>query len=118
MAVKLSGSLPTDFERNGMYRVSNELVDHPSHRHLVLAIVDNVRTTVDHAGEEDQYHPTARVVFIEPIEDAEDRQKVLDIFSRTRATRLGDGTLDFDFGVEEPSGPIPFDPTRTAGGQA
>lgn len=114
MGVKLSGSLPQDFDSNGMERLHAELVRHPERRHVVVMVVDCVRTTVDHSGG-DRYTPTAGILFVEPITDEEDSAAVLDIMGRVRAERCNDGTIDFDFGVAQPSGPVAFDARRVSG---
>lgn len=115
MSVKLSGSLPKDVGQNGMYRIASDLVKHPEKRHVVVMVVDCVRTTIDHNGE-DEFTPTAGALFIEPITDDGDVDTVLDIVSRVRAERTGDATLDFDFGVgSDPLSKAAFD-LRTASG--
>jgi len=115
MSVKLSGSLPKDVRANGLYTIHNQLVKNPERRHLVLMVVDCVRTTIDHNGE-DEFTPTAGALFVEPITDDKDVDAILEIFSRTRAERTGDGTLDFDFGVgTDPLAKAAFD-LRTASG--
>ena len=98
MAVKLSGSLPNDIDRNGMYRIAAELVKKPERRHVVVMVVDCVRTTIDHNGE-DEFTPTAGALFIEPITDEADVDDVVEMMGRARAERTGNDTLDFDFGV-------------------
>lgn len=109
MTVKLSATLPKEFDANGMERLHAQLVKHPDRRHVVVMVVDCVRTTVDHVGGDgDHYTPTAGALFIEPISDAEDVETITDIMGRVRAERIGDGTLDFDFGVAQPSGPVAF----------
>lgn len=101
MGVKLAGALPKDYDRNGMDRLHGALVQDPTRRHVVVMVVDCVRTTIDHVGEE-AYTPTAGVLFIEPLTDRDDRNEVLEALARARAARTGDGVLDFDFGVEDP----------------
>ncbi|MEN0022022.1 MAG: hypothetical protein AAGC61_01985 [Microbacterium sp.] len=101
MTVKLSAALPKEFDANGMERLHRQLVQHPERRHLVVMVVDTAKKQIDYtAGGE--VTPIAGVLFIEPIQDAEDAEQVLDIMARTRAERTGDGTLDFDFGVGDP----------------
>lgn len=114
MTVKLSAALPKEFDANGMERLHAQLVRHPERRHLVVMVVDTARKIIDYAAG-GEVTPVAGVLFIEPIQDAEDADAILDIMSRVRAERTGDGTLDFDFGVGEPGGPKPFD-LRTAAG--
>ena len=98
MAVKLSGALPNDIDRNGMYRIAADLVKKPERRHVVVMVVDCVRTTIDHNGE-DEFTPTAGALFIEPVTDETDVDAVVEVMSRARAERTGNDTLDFDFGV-------------------
>lgn len=101
MTVKLSSSLP-DADRNGLGLLQGELVRTPQARHVVIAVVDCVRTTVEHGDEGDTYIPTAGVLFIEPVRDAEDVETVMEVMGRLRAERVDGGTLDFDFGVTDP----------------
>jgi hypothetical protein len=101
MAVKLAGKLP-DADRSGLDRLQGELVRHPETRHLVIAVIDCARTTVDHGDDGDTYTPTAGVLFIEPVLDSEDVANVVEILGRIRADRVDGGTLDFDFGVGDP----------------
>lgn len=101
MGVKLSSKLP-DADRSGLDVLQGELVRHPESRHLVVAVIDCARTTVDHGDNGDTYTPTAGVLFIEPVLDAEDVATVVEILGRIRAERVDGGTLDFDFGVGDP----------------
>ncbi|MER3389951.1 MAG: hypothetical protein RJQ01_07940 [Microcella sp.] len=101
MAVKLSGRLP-EADRSGLDLLQGELVRHPEARHLVVAVIDCARTTVDHGDNGDTYTPTAGVIFIEPVQDQEDIEAVLEVMGRVRAERVDGGTLDFDFGVGDP----------------
>lgn len=103
MGVKLSGSLP-DADRSGLDLLHGELVRKPSRRHVVIAVIDCARTTVDHGDDGEKYTPTAGVLFIEPVLDAEDIATVEDVLDRARATRKGDDTLDFDFGIGATNG--------------
>jgi len=100
MTVKLSSALPKEFDANGMERLHSQLVQHPERRHLVVMVIDTAKKDIDYTrgGE---ITPTAGVLFVEPIQDADDAEYVLDIMARTRAERIGDGTLDFDFGVRD-----------------
>jgi len=101
MSVKLASTLPKDVTQNGMYVLHSKLVKQPERRHIVVMVVDCARTTIDHAGEE-EYTPTAGILFIEPITDRDDQTEVLEALARARAGRTGDGVLDFDFGVTDP----------------
>ena len=100
--VKLSGSLPQEYDRNGMDKLHTQLVNHPDRRHVVILVIDNLRTTIEHGGDDERYTPTAGVLFIEPVTDRDDRATVVEVLARHRAERTGDATLDFDFGVEDP----------------
>lgn len=102
MTVKMSGSLPNEWDRNGMEVLHSQLVAHPDRRHVVVMVVDTIRTTIEHGGEDERYTPTVGALYIEPIRDRDDVVAVSEIMSRARATRTGDATLDFDFGVEDP----------------
>lgn len=102
MTVKMSGSLPNEWDRNGMEVLHSQLVAHPDRRHVVVMVVDTIRTTIEHGGEDERYTPTVGALYIEPIQDRDDVVAVSEIMSRARATRTGDATLDFDFGVEDP----------------
>ena len=102
MGVKLSGSMPSEFDRNGMDKLHAQLVKHPARRHIVIMVIDTLRTTIEHDGEDERYTPTAGIQFIEPVTDRDDIDAVLEVMARHRAERTGDATLDFDFGVEDP----------------
>lgn len=102
MTVKLSASLPKDYDANGMDRIHHQLVGHPERRHVVIMVIDTVRKTIDYGHADGEITPTAGVLFIEPLSDAEDIETVTEIMARVRAERTGDGTLDFDFGVGDP----------------
>lgn len=101
MAVKLSAALPKEFDANGMERLHAQLVQHPERRHLIVMVIDTAKKQIDYtAGGE--VTPVAGVLFIEPIQDADDIEVVSEVMSRVRAERTGDGTLEFDFGLGNP----------------
>lgn len=101
MTVKLSAALPKEFDANGMERLHAQLVQHPERRHLIVMVIDTAKKQIDYtAGGE--VTPVAGVLFIEPIQDADDVEVVSEIMSRVRAERTGDGTLAFDFGLGNP----------------
>ena len=100
MTVKLAAALPKEFDANGMERLHAQLVQHPERRHLVVMVVDSDHRTIDDkAG--GAITPYAGILFIEPIQDADDIDAVTDIMVRVRAERTGDATLDLDFGVSD-----------------
>ena len=101
MTVKLSAALPKEFDANGMERLHAQLVQHPERRHLIVMVIDTAKKQIDYtAGGE--VTPVAGVLFIEPIQDADDIEVVSEVMSRVRAERTGDGTLEFDFGLGNP----------------
>ena len=101
MTVKLSAALPKDYDANGMERLHAQLVQHPERRHLIVMVIDTAKKQIDYtAGGE--VTPVAGVLFIEPIQDADDIEVVSEVMSRVRAERTGDGTLEFDFGLGNP----------------
>lgn len=103
MGVKLASKLPQEHDRNGMDRLHSQLVGNPDRRHVIVMVVDCLRTTIEHGGGGDEYFtPTAGILFAEPITDRDDRAAVVEVLARHRAERTGDATLDFDFGVEDP----------------
>lgn len=95
MSVKLSGTLPKPSDRNGMEVLHTMLLGDPERTHVVVMVVDNLRTTTEHTGDGPIHTPTAGVLMIEPILDDEDVQAVMEIMVRARAERTGNATLDF-----------------------
>lgn len=102
MSVKLAGRLPDEYDHNGMDRLHGELVQFPDRRHVIVLVVDCLRTTIEHGGSDERYTPTVGVIFAEPVTDPVDQRHVLEVLARHRAERTGDATLDLDFGVEDP----------------
>lgn len=103
MGVKLSATLPKEFDRNGLDVLHSQLVADPDRRHVVVMVVDTISTKIDHGGDGDErFTPTLGILYVEPIRDRDDVREISDILARTRAQRTGDAQLDFDFGVEDP----------------
>jgi hypothetical protein len=100
MSVKLSGALPKDDHSNGMDKLASQLIRYPERRHVIVMVVDTDKVGRKHDGR-GGFHdePTAGVLFIEPITEADDVDTVLEVMARVRAERVDDATLDFDFGV-------------------
>lgn len=112
MTVKLSAALPKDFDACGVELLHRDLVNHPTDRHLVVMVVDTAKKQIDYtAGGE--VTPVMGILFIEPIRDRGDVDQILDIMQRVQGERTGNDTLDFDFGMNAPSGPVPFGDIRT-----
>lgn len=99
MGVKLSGSLP-EIDRNGLDVLHGDLVRHPDRRHLIVAVIDCATTSINHQN--GKITPTAGIVFVEPIRDRDDIAEITETLARVRAERVNGGTLDFDFGIEDP----------------
>lgn len=107
MTVKLSAALPRDFDASGVEVLHRDLVNHPEDRHLLVMIVDTAKKQIDYtAGGE--VTPVMGILFVEPIRDADDVATVLDIMQRVQGERTGNDTLDFDFGMDKPTGPVAF----------
>lgn len=90
-----------------------QLVRDPEKRHVVVMIVDCAYTKVKHTSDGDVHEPTAGIAYCEPIRDADDIAKALDMLARHRAERREDATLDFDFGVGDPLAKLRDDLTKT-----
>lgn len=100
MTVKLSGALPKDDDANGMEKLASQLIRYPERRHLVLMVIDTDKINQKHDGRGGlRSEPTAGILFIEPVTDPDDVYTIVEVMSRTRADRVDDATLDFDFGV-------------------
>lgn len=119
MGVKLAGSLPKDVDANGMYVLHSDLVKHPERRHIVVLVVETARINQEHDGQGGlRAEPTAGIMHAEPIGDEADIEAILDIVGRVRAERVNEDTLDFDFGVAAPTGPVAFDFRAASGDDA
>lgn len=112
MSVKLAAKLP-DIDRNGLDQLQGALVRRPEDRHLIVAVVDCGRITTEIVDGEQIPTPTARVQFVEPVRDRDDINTILEVIGRTRAQRVDDATLDFDFGVADPLKAAAADLLRT-----
>ena len=89
---KLGSKLPKGPE-NGLDGISETLITEPARRHVIVAVVDCGRTTVDH--ENDTVIPTARIVAVEPLDgtDADVARRLLD---RANEQRTGRTVLPLD----------------------
>lgn len=88
--VKLASSTP-DGENNGLLALHGELVDAPNDMHVVVALVDCKRTTID--NDSGEVVPTARVRRIEPISDPDDGKRLIRLLRRAYETRTGKAVL-------------------------
>jgi hypothetical protein len=93
MSVKLSASLP-DGDRNGLDRITAQLVNEPELTHVALVILDSkeLRTDVDTKSTS----PTVRILAIEPIPPGEDAKELLRLHRRAFEDRTGKVQLPLD----------------------
>ena len=93
MAVRMWASLPKDNEANGLTAIEKHLVDDPDSSHVVVAIINRKRLSIeDDAGET---IPTARIVHIEPLSGgAADEARQLLVAALKE--RTGAATLPFE----------------------
>jgi len=94
MGVKLSGKLPKG-DRSGLDLLHGELVKDPTQGHYVIAMVDSTTVKVDHGVDGDTYTPTANILMIEPILDAEGIEILQELLGSAKARRLGGGQAAF-----------------------
>lgn len=91
--MKLSSSLPKDLDQNGLGVIRRALLDAPADHHVVLALVDCSKTTVDH--DTGQQVPTVRVLRIEAVIDT-DREVLARTWMR-EAYQARTGSLELPF---------------------
>jgi hypothetical protein len=89
---KLASTLPKG-DANGLQAIARDLIDEPHRVHVVLALVDCKKTTVD--NDSGEIEPTVRIRRIEAIrgEDLALAQKML---RRALELRTGKTVLPFD----------------------
>jgi hypothetical protein len=69
---KLSSGLPKEADRNGLYALAGKLLNDPTERHVVVAVVDCSKiTTNTDTGEREA---TVRVLRIEAVAPQDDRE--------------------------------------------
>lgn len=90
---KLASSLPGG-DGNGLVAIARELIDSPHKVHVVIALVDCKRITVDNDSGETV--PTARIRRIEPLSDPEDKALSQKMLRRALERRTGQTVLPFD----------------------
>jgi hypothetical protein len=88
----LASSLPKG-DGNGLTAIANDLVASPHDVHVVVALVDCKKTTVD--NDTGEVVPTARIRRIEPITEA-DRDLAAKMLRRALEKRTGKTVLPFD----------------------
>lgn len=83
---KLATALP-EGDANGLLAIIDDLIARPHDMHVVVALVDcKALTTNTDTGE---VVPTARVRRIEPIADAKDGKRLVQLLRRAYETRTG-----------------------------
>jgi hypothetical protein len=111
---KIASTLPGG-DANGLVAIARALIDTPHDVHVVIALVDCKKTTVD--NDSGEVVPTARVRRIEVITEA-DRELAAKMLRRALEKRTGKTVLPFDleedmraaFGNVDPNtGEIPGD---------
>ena len=90
---KLTSALPGG-DANGLVAIARELIDNPHEVHVVLALVDCKKVTVDNDNGETV--PTARIRRIEALTDAEDKALSHKMIRRALERRTGATVLPFD----------------------
>lgn len=93
----LSGALPAG-EANGLAAIARELVEHPTRRHVIVAVIDTVKVTtrVDDATRQ----ATVRVRRVEVIRDRDDREHLQRLLQREFERRTGQTVLPLDLETE------------------
>lgn len=95
MSAKLRSALPPREKFNGLHEIAGELVRVPHKRHVLVMVVDTHSvTTKYHADDGEEFMvPTAQVLYVEPMRDAEDEREVMEAMARARAERMGEAEL-------------------------
>jgi hypothetical protein len=89
---KIASTLPGG-DANGLVAIARALIDTPHDVHVVVALVDCKKTTVD--NDSGEVVPTARVRRIEVITEA-DRELAAKMLRRALEKRTGKTVLPFD----------------------
>lgn len=89
---KIASNLPAG-DGNGLGAIASALVSNPHDIHVVVALIDCKKTTVD--NDSGEVVPTARIRRIEPITEA-DRDLAAKMLRRALEKRTGKTVLPFD----------------------
>jgi len=92
MPIKLSGAAPKDDDANGLSELLIDAVDHPKRPHVIIAVVDTGKVTVD--TDTDASTPTLRIRRVEVVPE-EHREHAYAMFEAAYAERTGQETLPF-----------------------
>jgi len=91
---KLASGLPGG-DANGLTAIARPLIDSPHNVHVVVALVDCKRTTID--NDTGEMVPTARIRRIEVIgDDGDDKALAQKMLRRSLERRTGKTVLPFD----------------------
>jgi hypothetical protein len=90
---KLSASLP-DGDRNGLDRITNQLVSEPDKPHVAIVLIDAVKLVTD--VDTHSVQPTARILAVEPIPAGDDAKEMERLLRRAFETRTGKVELPLD----------------------
>ena len=93
----LSGALPAG-ESNGLAAIARDLVEHPTRRHVVVAVVDTVKVTTK--VDDGTRQATVRVRRIEVMRDPDDREHLVRLLQREFERRTGQTVLPLDLETE------------------
>lgn len=83
---KLSGTLPKEYNEDGLGSINSDLIDAPHDTRVVIALVDCKSITTD--TDSGLQQATARILHIEPIKnpDAEDQARELLVAAQVERT--------------------------------
>jgi len=90
---RLSSGLPKDADQNGLFAIARELIEDPLRRHVVIAVVDCSKITVDTTT--GAREATIRVRRIEQVNPA-DTIEAERLVRRALEYRMGDTVLPID----------------------
>ncbi len=106
---RLSSGLPKEADRNGLYALAARLLNDPSERHLVLAVVDCSKISIDtDTGEREATVRVLRIEAVAPMDRTEAERLVRRALEyRTREEVL---PIEMERDLEEWFGTFTFDP--------
>lgn len=97
MTAKFSGRLPKG-DANGLAPIAAELLDCPETVHVVLALIDCSKITVD--VDNGDRVPTIRIRRIEAVQNADDRDRLRMLLEREFERRTGKTVLPFELEMD------------------
>lgn len=109
---KLATQLPGG-DANGLVTIARALIDRPAEVHVILALVDCKRTTID--NDTGAIEPTARIRRVEAI-TGDDLALAAKMLRRALEMRTGQTVLDFDLEEQLRAAFRDLDPDELLGG--